>query len=318
MDFINSPELAGLTIDHASGLIHGTPSGGHAGSVTISLQDAAAPASTPATATVTLNILGITTTSIPGGQAGQPYPLPGTPQVKLNVIGNDGQSISWAITDRVGEISGLSIDTNGVVTGNPPKSHIFHPTFKADAGSVPQTQTTIQFVVTGSFGRFHTGLDGAGNLLADGAIDPLYRLIASADAAFPGPNALVATSAPPAAVPMGWLPGAASKWIAPRQDALNNNAVGDYKYQIAFDLTHFDAATASISGNVSSDNDSFYTLNGGAEHAVTQAPASFSIPVGSGFAAGMNTLVIRVNNGGLSPNPTGLRAELDGQAASTA
>jgi hypothetical protein len=115
---------------------------------------------------------------------------------------------------------------------------------------------------------------------------------------------------------MGWVDGAASKWIAPQANALLNNAVGDYKYQTQFDLTGFDPATASITGTSWSDNAAFYTLNGGAEQpiSISSNPFAFTIPVGGGFVAGQNTLVFRVNNAGAAPNPTGMRVELTGTA----
>jgi hypothetical protein len=121
-----------------------------------------------------------------------------------------------------------------------------------------------------------------------------------------------------AALPGSWIEGTKSKWIAPQANALLNNAVGDYKYQTQFDLTGFDPSTASVSGSIWSDNAAFWTLNGGAETAIDNSQTALSIPANPDFKAGMNTLVFRVNNAGVAPNPTGLRVEPAGTAVPTA
>ena len=65
---------------------------------------------------------------------------------------------------------------------------------------------------------YNTGVDGSGALLPDGAVDPHYQLISSADPAFPGPNAVVVQSqAWP--IPPWVANGPNSNWIGPRTDA---------------------------------------------------------------------------------------------------
>src|SRR5258708_1116292 len=83
---------------------------------------------------------------------------------------------------------------------------------------------------------FGSGVDGAGNLLADGAADPHYSLVASADSGFPGPYAYVVNSTvwpiPP------WLAdGPKSNWIAPQRSQSSRNAPGNYTYRTTFSLT---------------------------------------------------------------------------------
>ena len=64
-------------------------------------------------------------------------------------------------------------------------------------------------------GLFNTGVDNSNTPLAGGSVDPHYALIASADPAFPGPAAIIASVIPAAY----WISNnATSKWIAPAND----------------------------------------------------------------------------------------------------
>jgi hypothetical protein len=157
-------------------------------------------------------------------------------------------------------------------------------------------------------GIYGTGLDAAGKPLADGAVDPHYRLVSSPDAAFPGPGAVVVNSnswpIPP------WLAnGPASKWIAPQADQSEGNAAGVYTYRTTFDLTGFNAATAVLTGRWAADNSAVMKLNGVEVSFVEDFAywVKFEIPLG--FKAGINTLDFEVTNDGL---PTGLRVDIGG------
>jgi hypothetical protein len=172
----------------------------------------------------------------------------------------------------------------------------------------PPTNNTAGIAV------FGTGLVSAGALAADASPDPHYTIIASADASAPGPNAYVVYSN---ALPIGsWIyDGPNSKWIAPRTDAGNGNAAGNYTYRTTFDLTGFNASTAVLTGQFVADNSATIKLNG-----VTVGPSSFGFlswtpfTITSGFVAGVNTLDFVVTNDGSSSNPTGLRVDLSGSA----
>lgn len=105
---------------------------------------------------------------------------------------------------------------------------------------------------------------------------------------------------------------AASKWIAP--DYTNNGCCpsGNYAYTLPFTLPgSFDPATVTISGRWAADDSaSGIKLNGSLVSGVA-APGltkwtPFTIPAGSGFVAGANTLSFLVSNTELF---TGLRVE---------
>jgi hypothetical protein len=162
-------------------------------------------------------------------------------------------------------------------------------------------------------GLFNTGVDNSNVTLVGGSVDPHYSLIASADPAFPGPGAIVATVIPTTY----WAANSAtSKWIAP---AANENypsggtphPAGDYTYRISFDLAGINFSTVSITGKWGVDNSGVIRLNGvstGISTSSYNPLVNFSIS--SGFRAGINDLDFVVHNlpaGG--SNPTGLRVE---------
>lgn len=86
--------------------------------------------------------------------------------------------------------------------------------------------------------------------------------------------------------------------------------------ELTFDLTGLDPSTASISGLWATDNEgSDILLNGqsaGNKSVGFTAFTSFSIPPGSLFVSGLNTLDFLVHN---DRGPTGLRVEMTGQAS---
>ncbi|MBV9399757.1 MAG: RHS repeat-associated core domain-containing protein, partial [Bryobacterales bacterium] len=161
---------------------------------------------------------------------------------------------------------------------------------------------------------YNTGVTSPGALAADGATDAHYTLTASADSSYPGPAAKVANSNQ-FPLPSPWVAdGPNSKWIAPRADAGNNNAVGNYTYRTTFDLTGLNSWTAELHGAVGSDNAVTVMLNGTTVAYSTGFTSLTPLTISNGFVAGVNTLDFLINNAGTSPNPTGLRVELAGTA----
>lgn len=158
-------------------------------------------------------------------------------------------------------------------------------------------------------GVFNTGVDDAGVSLASGTIDPHYKLIQSADTAFPGPNALVLNDSgfpiPP------WLANdEASKWIAPQANQGVGNNLGDYTYRTTFDLTGFDPASIRITGNWATDNLGLDILINGistGQPNTGQFVLYTPFTISSGFRPGLNTLDFKLNNATPGINPTGLR-----------
>src|SRR2546421_7568224 len=64
---------------------------------------------------------------------------------------------------------------------------------------------------------FNTGVDDSGRPLANYSVDPHYKLIVSADANFPGPEAVVVDDTSFPIATGDWLASSGtSKWIAPQ------------------------------------------------------------------------------------------------------
>jgi len=151
-------------------------------------------------------------------------------------------------------------------------------------------------------------------VLAGGAVDPHYILASTPDGS--GPNALVVYNSgfpiPP------WVANdSISEWIGPRADAANGSGVGDFTYEIMFNVWH--VSTAAIVGVMASDNASEIWLNGSdtGSGVAYQSGTAFSydhwtpFSITAGFVSGLNTLDFVVNNAacGGCTNPSGLRVE---------
>jgi len=172
------------------------------------------------------------------------------------------------------------------------------------------SQVAQLVVIQPQFGVFNTGVDPTGALLEDGQPEPHYVLISSADLTYTGPTAY----APGASLPIPpWVTnGPNSRWITPRPDGVDASP-GAYHYRLFFSLNSDDVTTASITGSVATDDgNGGIFLNGNPVEFGTSgftAYTDLSIPAGSPFLAGLNTLDFFVNNGGSAANPTGLRVD---------
>ena len=181
-------------------------------------------------------------------------------------------------------------------------------------------------------GLFGTGVNDAGDLLPAGALDPHYKLIASADTNFPGPDSIVVNQDFPIAGEAGggpWLTnGPGSKWIAPQPDQTccgvgmaggnGGNLPGDYVYRVTFDLSGFDLSTVKLTGRWAVDSEGVdIKINGTSTgnkippYPPQPSEAWHSFAINSGFVDGMNTLDFVVNRSS-GKYPTGLRAEVSG------
>ncbi len=144
-------------------------------------------------------------------------------------------------------------------------------------------------------GLFATGVDNSGSPLAVGAIDPHY-VLTSDDPLRPGPNALVVTPV------TGWIGNTAtSNWISAQASAVGAN-LGNYTFTTKFTLAGVDPTTVTISGSWACDDSCALSLNGTlvASYAAPawNAIAAFTIPVGSPFVTGTNTLAFVATNSG--------------------
>ncbi len=163
-------------------------------------------------------------------------------------------------------------------------------------------------------GLFNTGTGPDGHVLPPGSLDPHYIVTASAQKVTPPPPApaLVITGHP------AWLPNdALSNWLGPVDPGTANVAAGSYRLRTAFDLTGFDAATASLTVNVAADNRLNDILINGKSLGLTYVDYStFSaeLKITSGFVPGTNTLEFLWANDSSSPNPAGFRSKLTGTA----
>jgi hypothetical protein len=126
---------SGLSISNTTGAITGTPAQNSVGtaSATIKVTDSTQPSSQSASSSLSIKIspssLAVTTTSLPAGTAGSPYP-----STTLQAAGGVAP-YTWALASGSSLPAGLSLSTGGALSGTP-----------AAAGSYPLT-----FVVTDSF-----------------------------------------------------------------------------------------------------------------------------------------------------------------------
>lgn len=178
---------------------------------------------------------------------------------------------------------------------------------------------------------YNTGVDNAGNPLADGVLDSHYTVSASSPT-----SDTTAPSLPTYAVnndgtfPQNgyWIPqtdDSASAWINPTSGAQSVDPAvnGFYDYQTTFTLDpSTDLSTTAIFGEWATDNcgidillNGVSTGNGMANCSGPSNYAPFNAwtifnPITSGFVIGDNTLDFIVENYGQeSGNPTGLRVD---------
>jgi hypothetical protein len=149
------------------------------------------------------------------------------------------------------------------------------------------------------------GLVNTGGTFAGGAQDTNYVLNGTS-------NGYVTTNG---SFPLGpWLANSTtSKWITPtatQGQSFDPSTNGLYSWTLKFNLTGFDASSASFTGKFAADNSAIAKLNG-VQIGTSSGFTSFSnFAANSGFNSGLNTLEFLVTNlGQSSGNPTGLRVE---------
>jgi hypothetical protein len=158
-------------------------------------------------------------------------------------------------------------------------------------------------------GMFNTGVNNVGSPLPNGMIDPHWVLSSG-----PVGTPTAITGNP---IPGSWVSNTpTSRWVTPGTNGNSPVPGGTYVYDLMFDLTGFQPATATISGIWSSDNQSTVFLNGALFATHTGGAAAFTsfdtFGIGTGFLPGINTLTIQVNNLG---GPSGAHVnELQGDA----
>jgi Putative Ig domain len=129
---------AGLSLNATSGMISGTPTTAGASNFTVKATDASSPAQS-ATKALSISInpsaLTITTTSLPNGIVGTTY------ATAVHSTGGTG-TVTWSLT--AGSLpAGLTLDSQGSITGTPTATGASNFTVKAtDSGSPAQTATS--------------------------------------------------------------------------------------------------------------------------------------------------------------------------------
>ncbi|MBK9138765.1 MAG: immunoglobulin domain-containing protein [Verrucomicrobia bacterium] len=185
----------------------------------------------------------------------------------------------------------------------------------ANAGGTVTTPAVR--LTVGLPGIYGTGVAADGSLLGPGEVDPHYKLVASADENYPGPDAIVVNDGWPIAAGVWALNGPSSKWIAPQADQGSpgsGNAEGDYTYETSFDLTGYDVSRVQLVGGWAADNTGLDILVNGVSTGLSSGGFGTLTPftITSGLVAGRNTLAFKINNLPATPNPTGLRVDLKG------
>jgi hypothetical protein len=166
--------------------------------------------------------------------------------------------------------------------------------------------------ITSSHAATITGLKNTGEG-ASGSGDSNYKLsAASTDTSI---SSTVPVITYDSQWPIGpWLSNSStSKWITPtgsQSQTFDAWSAGTYTYSLSFDLTGYNAASASFVGRLAADNAVTVKLNSN----VISSAAGFtdwtSFSANSGFVSGVNTLDFVVTNWAQnSGNPTGLRVE---------
>jgi len=211
----------------------------------------------------------------------------------------------------IGGQTGTTLTLNNVQTSDMGLYTVHVSNAAGDAFSDPATLCINYRRVPGVV--FGTGTDDSGGLMANGAVDLHYILSESADAAYPGTDAIVADDTLFPIVSGPWLAtGPKSKWIAPFVDQSVGNNEGNYTYQTFFDLTGYDLSQVRIAGGWAVDNTGSDILVNGVSTGITSpgfgAMTTFSLH--DNLVAGPNVLDFKMNNAPSGINPTGLRVDL--------
>jgi hypothetical protein len=148
---------SGLSINSGTGTITGTPAQNSAGmwSATVKVTDATTPSSQSATASLSIKIsaapptaptpLAVTTTSLPGGTVGSPYPSTG-----LQASGGVSP-YTWSLGSGTLP-AGLNLAAGGIISGTPTAAGSYPATFAVtDSSPTPQTaKAALTLTVSGS------------------------------------------------------------------------------------------------------------------------------------------------------------------------
>ena len=179
-------------------------------------------------------------------------------------------------------------------------NRIVYPLAACLALALSSTQSYAQTV---AIPLFNTGVDNSKALLPGGSVDPHYTVLDGSKNLYtsfnPGGTSAVESQS---SLFSGWTAnGPASKWISTNDSS--TNPIGTFYFKTTFDLTGLSPSTATISGQWTVDDSSGQgiLLNGVAIPGTTIGSGawgsfqSFTIPVGSNFVSGVNTLLFETD-----------------------
>lgn len=162
---------------------------------------------------------------------------------------------------------------------------------------------SISAAQAATFTVYNTGLGNTGTT------DANWSIVSAPNRSLLG-NPIIFSS-----IPSWWVANSAtSQWIGPSNgvDGTKKDPSGTYIYRTTFDLTGFNAATATLVFRATSNNKTTEVkLNGNTVNFIpsVQGARTFSAPfrMNSGFVNGLNTLEFTISN--LASTPSGLRVE---------
>jgi hypothetical protein len=176
------------------------------------------------------------------------------------------------------------------------------------------TSDTVSLTVFDSIPTaFNTGVDDSKAALADGQIDPHYRIVVNADSA--SADAILEDSLAFPIVAGPWVANnAGSKWVGPRLDttgaAGGAGSAGDYVYRTTVDVTGYDPASVTIDGLWATDNEGLDILINGVstgQKNVVQFVGYTPFTISQNIQHGLNVVEFKLNNSAVGW--TGLRVD---------
>ncbi len=190
----------------------------------------------------------------------------------------------------------------------------YYVTVVNSAGSATSSTANVRVMnVISTAGIFNTGVDASKVALADGEIDPHYRLVVNPDSA--SADAIVESSTVFPIVAGPWVANTAnSKWVGPRLEtsgaAGGAGAAGDYVYRTLVDLTGSDPGSVALTGFWATDNDGLDIVVNGVSTGLrntVQFVGYTSFVISNNIQHGVNVIEFKLNNAALGY--TGLRID---------
>ena len=182
----NGATVDGLAISANSGQLFGTPLKGGVFTIGVTVTDASGA---QVSASFTLNVLGVTTTSLANGSVGLPY------SGGLMADGASG-TLTWAVTSTVLPPPGITLSAQGLFSGTPTSTGTFPFVVRVtDSATNLSSSSTLSITVLGTLTITTTSLPGGAlgtaysqTLAATGSTNPLTWSLSGTGRLPPGLN----------------------------------------------------------------------------------------------------------------------------------